>query len=653
VAGYIGFMMVMMVKLCLLMVMLWRCGETCQSRSGMDKYREKYSSHQGQEPTYETPKKYELTEEDKKRILRDGKIVSTNVTTRRERGEIKIGDDYLFPIAQTKMGMLHGRIEKTRDGNRVLAFRGIRHVQPPVGNLRFKPPVETPSWKGLVEAKSNGHVCPQHLAHRADTWVGDEDCLWLNVFTRDLDDKKQRPVVVWIHGGSFTKGSAAEYGPEYLLDEDIVLVTIQYRLGLFGFLSTESASAPGNYGMHDQVAALKWVRTNIKAFSGDPDMVTIMGQQAGGASVHYHILSPITRELFNRAVSLSGSALCWWASIKRPQEKAKKLARLVDCPQNDMVKLTECLRGKSVLDLMNTSPNFYEWKHLEQNQEPLTAWSPRVDPEVDIDSGHLSFMPQEPIDIMKSGKFQRTSWITGITDDEGATRAAPFFADDAGVKDFEEKFEKYGPLMFGFHDGQSEAPMMNAKKVKDHYFGDKMSTYTLVDAISDSAYAHPIETAAEIHAKNGVKVYLYHFGYRGTHSLNHIKPNTDPPTLFQPSTEYGVGNGDDLIYLFPIHPTLFTLSPDEVKFSKTFIDLLISFAKSGVPSLPETHPNLEWTTVNVSDVVFKQLNIGNVIEMDKGLPNRKRMAFWKEMPTYWNADHNIFKPAPVVWKEEL
>jgi len=637
----------------LMLILMEKSVNCCQSRSGTDSYREKFSSHQGAEPSFENSKKYELTEEDKKRILKNGKVVSTNSTIRRERGEVLIGDDYLFPIAQTKMGMILGRIEKSRDGNRILAFRGIRHVLPPVGKLRFKPPVEAPSWRGLLEAKANGHVCPQHLAHKADTWVGDEDCLWLNVFTRDLDDKKQRPVIVWIHGGSFNKGSAAEYAPNYLLDEDIVLVTIQYRLGLFGFLSTESPEAAGNYGMLDQVAALKWVRLNIAAFSGDPEMVTIMGQQAGGASAHYHILSPITRGLFNRAVSLSGSALCWWASIKRPQEKAKKLARLVECPQDNMAKLMDCVREKSVLDLMNTLPNFYEWKHLDENQEPLTAWSPRVDPEVDIDAGHLSFMPQEPIDVMRSGKFQRTSWLTGITDDEGAARASVFFADEEGVKEFETKFEKYGPLMFGFHDGQSEAPMMNAKKVKDHYFGDKIQTFTLVDAISDSAYAYPIETSAEIHAKSGVKVFLYHFGYRGKHSLAHIKPDTDPPELYQPSTEFGVGNGDDLIYLFPLYPDLINLAADEIKFSKTYIQLLVSFARQGVPSLKDSHPDLDWTPINVTDVVFKQLNIGNVIEMDKGLPNRKRMAFWQAMPTYFNADHRIYKPAPVIWKEEL
>ena len=400
---------------------------------------------------------------------------------------------------------------------------------------------------------------------------------------------------------------------------------------MFGFLSTETAAAPGNYGMLDQIAALKWVKQNIEAFSGDPDMVTIMGQQAGGASVHYHILSPITRGLFNRAVSLSGTALCWWASIKRPQEKAKKLAQIVECPQEaqgDMEKLIDCVKGKPMMDLMNTLPNFYQWKHLEQTQEPMTAWSPRVDQEAAVDEGHLSFMPYEPIDIINSGNFQRSSWITGVTDDEGATRASAFFADEAGVKEFENKFERLGPLMFGLHDGQSEAPKVMAKKVKDHYFGDKITEASLVDAISDSSYAHPVAAAAKLHAKHGGKVYLYHFGYRGKHSLSHIKPNQYPPTLITPSHHYGVGNGDDLIYLFPVHSGLFRPLPsDDIKFSNQLIELLTSFVKTGKPSveLKEGEPPLDWTAVNTADgdQVLSQINIGNIIRMDRGLPNQR------------------------------
>jgi len=620
----------------------------CMSRSGED--RERINSHQGTEPTYDKSAKPET----------EAESVSDAPDENRERedGEIQVGKKWEFPVAQTKVGNLWGTVEDSRSGKRVLAFRGIKHVQPPIGKLRFRPPVIAPKWEGIVDAKTNGHMCPQHLATKPDIWVGDEDCLWLNVFTRDLVVKKKRPVIIWIHGGSFSRGSAAEYDPDYLLDQDIVLVTIQYRLGMFGFLSTETATAPGNYGMLDQVAAMQWVKQNIEAFSGDPGSITIMGQQAGGASVHYHLLSPITRGLFNRAVSMSGSALCWWASIKRPQEKAKRLARLLDCPQEvqeDMEKLIECVRDKPMFDLMNTHPNFYQWKHLEQTQEPMTAWSPRVDPEAG-----MSFMPQEPMDLMTSGNFQHVPWIIGVTDDEGATRASAFFADMSGVKEFEDKFEKYGPLMFGFHDGQSEAPKIMAKKVKDFYLGDKVMDLdiasNIVDAISDSSYAHPIDTAAKVHAmKSAAPVFVYHFGYRGKHSLTHIKPNEYPPVLTEPSHHYGVGNGDDLMYLFPIHLGLFRPLPSaDIMFSHKMTELLFTFASTGKPSmtLDEDSPPFVWDPADPTNI--SHLNIGNIMRMDQGLPNHRRMSFWQAMPTYWNADRTNYKPAPpVVRKVEL
>ena len=143
-----------------------------------------------------------------------------------------------------------------------------------------------------------------------------------------------------------------------------------------------------------------------------------------------------------------------WASLKRPQERAKRLAKLVDCKEGEeMDKMVACLRETPMFQLMNTHPNFYAWKHLQQTQEPVTAWSPRVDPEAG-----MSFMPNEPIDLMTSGNFQHVPWITGITDDEGATRSYAFFEDMAGVREWEEKFAELGPLVFGLHDGQSEAP---------------------------------------------------------------------------------------------------------------------------------------------------------------------------------------------------
>ena len=596
----------------------------CRSRSGED--GDRVYSHQGQEPEY--------ARQGAEPGAGEGADINVEDENRqREEGEVKVGKRWEFPVAQTKLGMLWGTVEESRQGKRILAFRGIKHIQPPVGALRFRPPKMSPAWEGIVEAKTNGHMCPQHLGTKPDIWVGDEDCLWLNVFTRDLVVDKKRPVVVWIHGGSFSRGSAAEYDPDYLLDEDVVLVTIQYRLGMFGFLSTETKEAVGNYGMLDQVAALQWVQRNIAAFSGDPGKVTIMGQQAGGASVHYLMLSPITRGLFSKAVSMSGTALCWWASIKRPQEKAKKLGRLLQCPdeaQDNMQQLVDCIKEKPMFDLMNTHPNFYSWKHLEQTQEPLTSWSPRVDPEA-VQAKTISFLPEEPIDLMTTGRFQHVPWVVGLTDDEGATRSAAFFDDPAGVVEFEENFDKFGPLMFGFHDGQAEAPKVMAKKVKDFYLGEKRldqdSAGSLVDAISDSSYAHPIDTAAKIHAmKSAAPVFVYHFGYRGKRSYAHIKPNTYPPELRKPAYHYGVGSGDDLMYLFPVHWGIFRPFPsDDIMFSTKFTALIASFATKGKPEFKmgdgEEDSAFEWLRADPNNI--SHLNIGNHIRMDQGLPNHR------------------------------
>jgi len=566
-----------------------------------------------------------------------------------EAGEVKVGKKWEFPVAQPKSGRVWGTVEESRGGKRILAFRGIKHLQPPTGERRFKPPVPTESWgEEIKDAKHNGHICPQHLATKRDTWVGDEDCLWLNVFTRDLVAAKKRPVIVWIHGGNFGRGSAAEYNPDYLLDEDIVLVTLQYRLGMFGFLSTESADASGNYGLLDQIAGLKWVQANIEAFSGDPGRVTIMGQQAGGASVHYLLLSPLTRGLFSRAVSMSGTALSWWASLKRPLEKAQKLGKLVECENlNNATLLVECLREQKMEDLMNNHPNFYNWQHLEQCQEPLNAWSPRVDPEAG-----LSVMPQEPIDVMRAGSFQPIPWVVGITDDEGADRAHSLFSNMKAVKEYEEDFDKIGPLMFGLTDGQSEAPKIMAKRVKDFYWADSElghdNVQELVNAISDSSYAFPVDAASkEMMMKSGENVYVYHFTYRGEHSVTHLKPDTFPPQIEKSDLYTGVANGDDLMYLFPIYHGLFRpLNGEDLKFSQRLIELYTTFAAEAKPKIfmGDKVDSFEWAPSNPQNITH--LNIGRAMDNEQGLPNHRRVSFWQALPVYWNSARENYAPAP-------
>ncbi|XP_023347046.1 esterase FE4, partial [Eurytemora carolleeae] len=216
------------------------------------------------------------------------------------------------------LGSVNGKEDIARDGTRYYSFLGIPYLEPPLADLRFKPGVPAKPWSGVRDATKFGNKCIQFNMYGDESPgepVGSEDCLFINVFTKSTSVTAKKPVIFWIHGGAFIFGGVSGFGAKYMLEQDVVFVTVQYRLGVFGFLSTEDKNAPGNYGLHDQQAGLQWVQDHIHHFGGDKDKVNIMGCSAGGASVHYHLLSPRAAGLFNGAVSMSGSALCWWANL--------------------------------------------------------------------------------------------------------------------------------------------------------------------------------------------------------------------------------------------------------------------------------------------------------------------------------------------------
>ncbi len=156
----------------------------------------------------------------------------------------------------------------------------------------MQPPVEVEPWKGEYDATEDGSVCPQFDISQSEA-MGDEDCLFLNVYTPKLD-KKKRAVMVYIHGGAFIMGGGSSYffGPNYLLDNDVVLISFNYRLGPFGFLATEDKASAGNMAIQDQIMVLNWVKKNIEKFGGDPNKVTIFGEDSGAASVTILAMSP-------------------------------------------------------------------------------------------------------------------------------------------------------------------------------------------------------------------------------------------------------------------------------------------------------------------------------------------------------------------------
>lgn len=191
------------------------------------------------------------------------------------------------PIVTTTGGQIQG-IEMSTGilQPNYLAFKGIPFAEPPVGNLRFRNPVPHRGWNGVRDGSEHGEHCPSTGFFGLDIG-GHEDCLKLNVYTPNLGGS--RGVMVWVHGGSFTGGSGDSwlYGPDHLVNSGVVVVTINYRLGVLGFLSTGDAAAQGNWAMKDVVESLRWVRNNIARFGGNPNAVTIFGESAGGVAVRY------------------------------------------------------------------------------------------------------------------------------------------------------------------------------------------------------------------------------------------------------------------------------------------------------------------------------------------------------------------------------
>jgi bile salt-stimulated lipase len=213
-----------------------------------------------------------------------------------------------YAVVDTTSGRLQGVEESSDSSHKYFAFKGIPYAEPPVGELRFRNPVPHRGWSGLRKALEYGEKCCTKGMYGL-LGGGQEDCLFLNVFSPNL--KGNLPVMFWIHGGSFLygDGSSLLFGPELLVRENVVIVTFNYRLSVFGFLSTEDKHAQGNYGLKDIVLALKWVKQNIKNFGGDPDNITAFGQSAGAMSVHLMLMSKMSQGLFHKAIMMSGTAL--------------------------------------------------------------------------------------------------------------------------------------------------------------------------------------------------------------------------------------------------------------------------------------------------------------------------------------------------------
>ncbi|NOT53286.1 MAG: carboxylesterase family protein [Deltaproteobacteria bacterium] len=302
------------------------------------------------------------------------------------------------PAIVTESGPLKGLISPS-----IRKFLGIPYAAPPLAERRWTPPRPYGRWHGVFQATQFGNSCPQR--NFFGTLSGDEDCLSLNVYTPGFRKNEHKhhglPVMVWIHGGSLTEGSGGLYDPTPLVEKGgVIVVTINYRLGVLGFLAHPALDAEGhlnaNYGLMDQQFALKWVRRNIAAFGGDPRRVTIFGESAGGYSVYSHLASPTAARLFHRAIAQSGA----YDSFQSYQQRTLPLAvaeiggtafaTAIGCDN----QTTQCLRTTSATALVTAQPGIVY---------------PAIDGTV---------LTQTPGAALASGQFNRVPVMSGSNYDE-------------------------------------------------------------------------------------------------------------------------------------------------------------------------------------------------------------------------------------------
>eukprot|EP01065_Artemidia_motanka_P041787 TRINITY_DN5460_c0_g1_i1.p1 TRINITY_DN5460_c0_g1~~TRINITY_DN5460_c0_g1_i1.p1 ORF type:complete len:605 (+),score=153.69 TRINITY_DN5460_c0_g1_i1:52-1815(+) len=423
------------------------------------------------------------------------------------------------PVVKLADGAVQGMIDKTG----AETFWSIPFAAPPLGKLRLAPPVPPAPWDGVRAETKAPRWCPQfHLV--GNQYFGHEDCLYLNVFRPSgTTEQDKLPVMVWFYGGGFVMGDSYElgwYDGKHLADtQNVVVVTLNYRLGALGFLALDSLydahGTAGLFGILDQQMALKWVRANIGQLGGDAGRVMIYGQSAGGVSVVAHMALPSSRGLFHAVAgesSLPGTDIMW-----PPRENAtawsSNWAAFIGCPQKGQAQL-DCLRGKSVSEMLEPKISA-SWAKNFPNATPgsiplfmpIQPWWPAIDGKV---------LPASPFELAAKGEIADVPLIIGTTANEGSIflPAIPLISGDK----YPITKEGFAHTMRHFFNESVSEATTKAYPVSKDFLDPLRYSRVAQEVIRDWMFACPtrrfVRLMLSAPQKRKSAVYLYHFEYR-------------------------------------------------------------------------------------------------------------------------------------------
>jgi para-nitrobenzyl esterase len=500
------------------------------------------------------------------------------------------------PIVST----LNGPVQGTVSAAGIQEFLGIPYAAPPVGNLRWTPPVDPAPWTQVLNATQFANHCPQNASPFGIASTT-EDCLFLNVFTPSVSSSVPLPVMVWIHGGALVAGESDDYDPTALVNDGVIVVTINYRLGALGFLAHPAFAAEstdpdhdgdpatgfaGDYGLMDQQAALRWVQNNISAFGGDPLNVTLFGESAGGLSVFSQLQSPSAAGLFAKAIIESGSYNLETQTLATAESAGTTFATAVGCSS----QTAACLRGVSVATLL-------------ANENGTLGYTPNIDG---------SFLPTSLATALATGQFAQVPIIQGTNHDEFRLFTALEF-DLAGnpIPNTEAGYEAALATVVG----STAAPLVAAQYPLANF---PSADLAFAAAITDAAFACPA-LEADLSIAAFTPLFTYEFN------------DENAPEDFLPpvSFPYGATHASEIQYLFTLPVTVPrpSLNAAQQQLSSTMQQYWTDFAKFGTPNDPNSPL---WSPFNP--------NVGNFQSLIPPTPTPEtnfaiahHCAFWAEL----------------------
>ncbi|XP_065285434.1 acetylcholinesterase-1-like isoform X3 [Dermacentor albipictus] len=519
------------------------------------------------------------------------------------------------PLVYTRQGAVTGIRLKER-GKLIDAYLGIPYAQPPLAAMRFRRPLPPRPWYDVLNATEFNPGCVQTdlpLGRGAVFNLSGtiEDCLYLNLWTPERTCltklknpcKKLLPVLVYLYGGFFGWGTASAFifdGVFLAARANVVVVTFNYRVNILGFMNASIPDAPGNMGLYDQVEALRWVRANVEFFGGDPNAVTLVGQSAGAISISYHMMSPMSKGLFHRAVMLSGtpSSLAYVDSIDQ-NDNFRRIGRSLGCvdyslpwhlQKEDMV---ECLRRVDAHRLVDDAMSSLAYRYITV-----------------LPSYGDEFLPNNPVENDRI-KLNVKEVLLGNTRDEGALFLEVFAAQygfQIGDVDGLTALVLSIKALFNIKLTESRA-LANAYIEEDDVENPLAALKGIKNSLDDGGFECPADVFSELAVKNNVTVYRFLFDHR---------PSWSP---WHPSV--GATHNDDIVFfLGTLHSDLKAVNetasrdllavyrkpptPDEYRFSDELVQVIGEFCWSGKPKIPKS--DMEWpkyTKENKAYVILK------------------------------------------------